>query len=88
MEKSVVFADCTAGLFDGFRVDLDGRVWTNTADGVHCYDPDGTLIGKVLIQNWIQTFASAVPSETNFLSAEPHRSMRFFWLSTVRNFQS
>ena len=49
LEKSVVFADCTAGLFDGFRVDQDGRVWTSAADGVHCYDPNGTLIGKVLI---------------------------------------
>lgn len=47
--KSIVFADCTAGLFDGFRIDADGRLWTSAADGVHCYDPDGTLIGKVLI---------------------------------------
>lgn len=44
-----VFADCTAGLFDGFRLDVDGRIWTSAADGIHCYDPDGTLIGKVLV---------------------------------------
>lgn len=44
-----VFADCTAGFFDGFRFDADGRIWTSAADGIHCYDPDGTLIGKVLI---------------------------------------
>ena len=44
-----VFADCTAGLFDGFRLDTDGRIWTSAADGVHCYDPDGTLIGKVKV---------------------------------------
>lgn len=44
-----VFADCTAGLFDGFRLDSDGRIWTSAGDGIHCYDPDGTLIGKVLV---------------------------------------
>lgn len=47
--KSKIFATCTAGLFDGFRVDEDGRIWTSAADGVHCYDPDGTLIGKIKI---------------------------------------
>jgi gluconolactonase len=44
-----VFADCTAGLFDGFRLDDGGRIWTSAADGIHCYDPDGTLIGKVRV---------------------------------------
>lgn len=44
-----VFAESSAGLFDGFRIDEDGRVWTSAGDGVHCYDPDGTLIGKILI---------------------------------------
>lgn len=47
--KSSLFADCSAGLFDGFRTDTEGRVWTSTGEGVHCYLPDGTLIGKVLI---------------------------------------
>ncbi|MDR6294639.1 gluconolactonase [Inquilinus ginsengisoli] len=44
-----VFADCTAGLFDGFRVDHHGNIWTSAADGVHCYTPDGTLIGKIKV---------------------------------------
>ena len=46
---STVFAECTAGLFDGFRFDSQGRLWTSAADGVHCYDRDGTLIGKIMI---------------------------------------
>jgi gluconolactonase len=49
LANSEVFATCTAGFFDGFRLDVDGRVWTSTAEGVHIYDPDGTLIGKVLV---------------------------------------
>jgi gluconolactonase len=44
-----VFADCTAGLFDGFRIDEAGRLWISSAEGVHCLDPDGTLIGKLLV---------------------------------------
>ena len=44
-----VFADCTAGLFDGFRLDDLGNIWTSAGDGVHCYAPDGTLIGKVKV---------------------------------------
>jgi len=43
------FAVCTVGLFDGFRLDSDGRIWTSAGDGVHCYHPDGTLIGKVKV---------------------------------------
>jgi gluconolactonase len=44
-----VFATCTEGLFDGFRLDEAGRIWTSAGDGVHCYDPDGILIGKILV---------------------------------------
>lgn len=44
-----VFATCTQGLFDGFRFDDEGRLWTSAGDGVHCYAPDGALIGKILV---------------------------------------
>lgn len=46
---STVLATCDAGLFDGFRCDTEGRIWTSAADGVHCYAPDGTLLGKILV---------------------------------------
>jgi gluconolactonase len=47
--KRKTFAVCEAGLFDGFRVDTKGHVWSSAGDGVHCFAPDGTLIGKILI---------------------------------------
>ncbi|MEM7321322.1 MAG: SMP-30/gluconolactonase/LRE family protein [Pseudomonadota bacterium] len=44
-----VVAECANGVFDGFRLDRAGRIWSSAADGVHCLTPDGDLIGKVLI---------------------------------------
>jgi gluconolactonase len=44
-----VFATCQNGVFDGFRLDEDGRLWCSAADGVHVYNPNGCLIGKVRI---------------------------------------
>lgn len=44
-----VFAVSDNGIFDGFRVDEGGRIWTSHWEGVRCYDPDGTLIGKVVV---------------------------------------
>lgn len=44
-----IFAVCDNGLFDGFRLDSEGRIWTSAGDGVHCYLPDGSLIGKVRV---------------------------------------
>ncbi|WP_119391341.1 SMP-30/gluconolactonase/LRE family protein [Taklimakanibacter lacteus] len=44
-----LFATSTAGFFDGLRVDDAGRIWTSAGDGVHCYDTDGTLLGKIKV---------------------------------------
>jgi gluconolactonase len=49
LSGGAVFAEPTVGVFDGFRLDDAGRIWTSAGDGVHVYDPDGTLIGKVLV---------------------------------------
>ncbi|HYG87838.1 MAG TPA: SMP-30/gluconolactonase/LRE family protein [Azospirillum sp.] len=56
-----VFAECTAGHFDGFRVDVDGRIWASAGDGIHCYEPDGTLIGKVLVPETVANIVFGGP---------------------------
>jgi gluconolactonase len=41
------------GSSDGIRADRDGNIWSGACwggegyDGVHCYHPDGTLIGRI-----------------------------------------
>jgi len=43
------FALSESGLFDGFRVDTNGNIWSSAGDGVHCFAPCGTLLGKILV---------------------------------------
>jgi gluconolactonase len=43
-----VFAADPAG-YDGIRFDSRGRLWGAAHDGLHCYEPDGTLSGKLLV---------------------------------------
>lgn len=40
---------CEDGLFDGFRLDSDGRIWTSAGAAVACYLPDGTLLGRIRV---------------------------------------
>jgi gluconolactonase len=44
-----IFVEMESGVPDGLRTDEHGNVWTSAEDGVHCYAPDGTLLGKILI---------------------------------------
>ncbi|WP_210497117.1 SMP-30/gluconolactonase/LRE family protein [Microvirga antarctica] len=43
-----VLIEATAGLFDGIRLDDADRIWAGAGDGVHCYDADGRMLGKIL----------------------------------------
>jgi gluconolactonase len=47
--KGRLFATCSVGLFDGFRFDTKGNLWTSAGDGVHVYASDGVLIGKIKV---------------------------------------
>lgn len=44
-----VFHKVTPGMADGFRCDEDGNIWSSAADGVHCIDPEGVLLGKLKV---------------------------------------
>ncbi len=58
---SRVFATCPAGFFDGFRIDDAGRVWTSSAEGVLCFNPQGRLIGRIRVPEMVAnlTFGGA-----------------------------
>jgi gluconolactonase len=53
LTNSRVFVTFSSGGSDGIRTDRDGNLWAAAGrggagfDGVHCYAPDGTLLGQI-----------------------------------------
>lgn len=56
-----VFAEVAPGLPDGFRLDTDGNVWTSAGDGVHCYSPEGALLGKIRVAETVSNVCFGGP---------------------------
>jgi len=44
-----IFHKIAPGYADGICMDEDGNLWSSAGDGVHCIDPTGKLLGKVLV---------------------------------------
>jgi gluconolactonase len=44
-----LFVDIDAGVPDGFRLDVNGYLYTSSADSIQVYDPAGQLLGKIIV---------------------------------------
>lgn len=65
-----VFCRLDAGLPDGFRLDTEGNLWTSAGDGVHCFAPDGTLLGKILVSQTVANLTFGGPRKNRlFITA-------------------
>jgi gluconolactonase len=65
-----VLCECTAGTFDGVRIDHAGRIWAAAGDGLHCFDPDGSLIGKVHVPETVSNLTFGGPKRNRlFITA-------------------
>jgi gluconolactonase len=53
------FVTCDAGLFDGFRVDTKGNIWSSAGDGLHVFAPNRTRLGKVLLPEVVSNLCFA-----------------------------
>jgi gluconolactonase len=49
VETPSLFATCPDGLFDGFRCDAHGNLWTSAGRSIFCLAPDGTHLGTIPI---------------------------------------
>ena len=51
-----MFAFCDVGIPDGIKCDEEGNVYSGCGDGVHCWDANGTLIGKIYTGGVVANF--------------------------------
>jgi gluconolactonase len=56
-----VLVEVRPGLADGLRIDTDGNIWTSAGDGVHCYSPQGELLGKIKIPEVVSNLTFGGP---------------------------
>ncbi|WP_374301452.1 SMP-30/gluconolactonase/LRE family protein [Ferrovibrio sp.] len=76
------FIVCDTGLFDGFRVDAHGNIWSSAGDGVHCYAPDGTLLGKILLDEVVANVCFGGPKRNRlFICATT--TLRAIYVNTL-----
>lgn len=57
--------------FDNIRFDDGGRLWAAAIEGgVHCYDPDGTLIGRLRVPEPVSNITFGGPKNNRlFITA-------------------
>ncbi|MFG2133614.1 SMP-30/gluconolactonase/LRE family protein [Streptomyces sp. NPDC048751] len=67
-----IFAEAREGVhFDNIRFDDEGRLWAAALhDGIHCYDPDGTLIGRLRVPEPVSNITFGGPKNNRlFITA-------------------
>jgi gluconolactonase len=69
LKESSVFAVCSAGMYDGFRVDWKDNLWTSSANAVLCYTSDGDLIGRIPVPEIVGNLCFGGPNRNRLYIA-------------------
>ncbi|WP_274425336.1 SMP-30/gluconolactonase/LRE family protein [Chelativorans sp. YIM 93263] len=69
LQEGRIFAEIDAGVPDGMRVDMEGNLWSSAADGVHCFDPEGRLLGKILVPQTVANLTFGGPRRNRLFIA-------------------
>jgi gluconolactonase len=68
-----VFATVSNGIPDGIRCDVNGRIYSSSANGVHLFLPDGRMIGRIIMANTVANLCfGGTDWKTLFIVAQPY----------------
>ena len=73
-----IFHKIEPGYADGMCVDEDGNLWSSAADGVHCIDPKGRLLGKVLVPHRVSNLTFGGPFRNRLFIGGSHTLYAIF----------
>ncbi|POM62947.1 hypothetical protein PHPALM_27837 [Phytophthora palmivora] len=59
LEDKCLFAFADKGIPDGVRTDTNGNVWAGCDDGMHIWNPEDILVGKIYLTETSNNFAFA-----------------------------
>lgn len=81
LRNSRVLADVSPGIPDGFRVDVEGNIWTSAGDGVQCLTAGGELIGKIPVPEKVANVCFGGPARDRLFICG-HTSLYSIYLNT------
>jgi gluconolactonase len=88
LKNGRVFAEMAPGAADGIRCDVHGNLWSSAGwvgagyDGVHCFAPDGELIGKIHLPEIVSNLCFG-GAKKNRLYITGSQSLYAVYLETV-----
>jgi gluconolactonase len=88
LSKGRCFVEMTPGLADGIRCDIHGNLWASAAwvgegyDGVHCFAPDGKIIGKIHLPEGVSNLCFGGGTKKNRLYITGSQSLYAVYLET------
>lgn len=57
LQNRRLFAYSDNGIPDGIHTDVDGNVWAGCGDGIHVWNSEGLLLGKLGVEGGVNNFA-------------------------------
>jgi len=79
--RCTLVQECPEGIYDGFRLDWQGNIWTSAGDGVHCLTAQGELLGKIRVPETVSNVCFGGAS-FNRLYITANRSLYAIFLNT------
>jgi gluconolactonase len=73
-----IFHKIEPGYADGLCVDEDGNLWSSAADGVHCIDPGGRLLGKIRVPYRVSNLTFGGPLKNRLFIGGSHTLYAIF----------